>query len=832
VGDEILGKKIRCKGCQAVFVAAAAKVKVGAAAAERANPSTPRGTNGVKLDDHQPSKRSAAKPSGGLSPALLIGGGLALLGMIGITLWALFLRDTGNTSDTQASNNTSSNVTRIALHDKPPEKSADEPKREQPKVETAKTPEKPVFGPATFVKSPGVMPFTIKPEVSSRVTRSAAWIKVAHPQGGGFGSGWFAEPGIVITNAHVVGMKEPAAPPPTGIKIVIHPGKPGEERELEGELLGLDRENDLAVIRVQGENLPDPMPIARSSEMAEGQKLYVCGFPLGNQIARMYDDDKVKVVTTVKLRESAVTGRLPTKHGSVKWVQIEGGADPGNSGGMIVDPAGNVRCVLVAGIPGSNLRFSIPSEYPVYLLQGRILRVVPRQAYQAGEQVKQPWVAFVADPMKRIKKVSLELWTGEPGKRVRGASETPPTPAVGDSSRTIIDLAYNPDEKVPLGESREACGECDLPPLPTGHVYWVQPHYVGVDGKDRWGEAVALEIVGLPVQRKAAKLSIVHQPNTERTVDLESHLAIGATPEGGELHLRDSGIVVKLTEKTNAVQPDGSAKVTIKYKDLKFTDEDTDNFYRTNIRGALEAAAGMVTDMVVTKRGLIKNAKPVLDKVPTLIRPFVTQFNVQTVQSLEALSLALPDREVQPGESWQFDQNYSVRISRLTENALFKLNFRFIGTRIRDGREEAVIEFDGDIVRGEGNEYSTDPEPAAEKGKGKSKGQTIRVRNLYGKARGAALVDLSTGLVTVARTRADMEFEVPFTGQGNIKFGGAYLVELFRHVAPDAKKPNFNQLLPNQEVVLYPFVGAPDNANVSRAVDAEPEKRLAYADRR
>jgi S1-C subfamily serine protease len=663
-------------------------------------------------------------------------------------------------------------------------------------------------GPAWFIEAPRTLPVLIKPETVERVKKSAAWIKVNTPAGGGFGSGWFAERGIVITNAHVVGMKEPAAPPPTSIKITINAGLQNE-RSFDGQLLGLDRENDLAVIRIKGDDLPEPMPIARSSELVEGQKLYVCGFPLGNRIAKTFDEGRNEVVTTLKIRESAVSGRLPTKFGSIKYIQIEGGADPGNSGGMIVDPAGIVRCVLVAGIPGTNLRFSIPSEYAVYLLQGRVLRVVPAQPFESDGKVRLPITAMVADPMRRIKTVSLDLWAGEPGKRMRPSSEKPPAPVPGDGPVRKIELPYDANATVGLGESHLVKGETELPPLEAGQVYWVRPRYVNTEGVERWGEAVVLDMAGLPVQRKPATLVIRHQPGVEREVNLLSRFGIGATPEGGELHLRDMGLRLKLGEKTTAVQPDGTAKVSITYKDLRLTDEDTEKYLRQNVRGLLESAKGMVAEMLVTKNGQIKKPTMKMDKVPIPVRPFLERFNAQTIQSLESLALGLPDRELQAGETWTRDTNIEVNVGgRLTENALFKLTYRYIGTRIRDGREEAVIEYDGNIVRGEGND-TTEPPPITQEKKAKDKEAKLSSRNMYGKARGAALVDLSTGLVTLARTNADLEFEVEYGGQ-NLKFGGALRVELDRALTPGATVPNPERLLPNQEVVLFPFVGAPD----------------------
>ncbi|MBX7104997.1 MAG: trypsin-like peptidase domain-containing protein [Gemmataceae bacterium] len=788
VSEELLGKKMRCKGCQAVFVASAAKAKVGAGA-----PATPVRT-GV-------ARSPAGAPPAKSHMPLIAGGGAVFLVMLGVTAWAL-MREPSSESKSGTGP-----VVKVNLNDSVDEKAQAEKAKAAEKAKKEDGPPTPKAGPAWFVDAPKTLPFIIKPETSERVARSSAWIKVSTPAGGGFGSGWFAEPGIIVTNSHVVGMKEPAAPPPTAIKITLQAGKP-DERVFDGQLLGLDRENDLAVIRIRGDNLPPAMPIARSSEIHEGQKLYVVGFPMGNRITKAFDEGKNTLVTQVKIRESAVSGRFPTKHGSIKYVQIEGGADPGNSGGMIVDPAGYVRCILVAGIPGSNLRFSIPSEYAIYLLQGRILRVVPAQPYQAGDKVRLPVTAMVADPLKRIKTVSLELWAGEPGRKVRPASDRAPTPITGDGPIQKIELPYNPNETIALGESHAVKGECDLPPLESGQVYWFRPKYVNIEGVERWGEAVAVDMAGLPVERKPAMLAVRHQVGVERQVDLLSHFGVGATPEGGELHLRDMGMKLKLGEKTVSVAPDGTAKVTIKYNDFGLTDEDTEGYFRQNVRGLLEMTKGMIAEMQVTKRGAIVKPTMNMNKVPVPARPFLTRFNAQTIQSLEALSLGLPDKELNPGDTWTRDANYAINISRINENALFKLTYTYVGTRVRDGREEAVIEFEGNIVRGEGNE-ATEPPPITKAEKVEEKEARIQPRNMYGKARGSALVDVSTGLVTLAQTHADMEFEVPMSGQ-QLKFGGALRVNLNRALTPGATVAKPERLLPNQEIILFPFVGAPD----------------------
>jgi hypothetical protein len=806
ISAELLGKKMRCRSCKAVFIGQAAPVKVGASGSENKS-AIAGGSNGV----HAEPRRAASpptKPADKSATFAFIGIGTAVALMTAITVWAVFLRESKEPDTQQFAGN--GNVSKINIADSPKIDSTTKPEadksKEQAKAE--KPAERPKITVAKFDDTPKNYPYRIDPATEERAKKSATWVKVGNKDGGGgTGTGWMVEPGIMITNSHVVEMKDPSAAPPAFVRVVFDSGLKSE-RILDGKILGLDRENDLAVVRIEGDNLPDPMPIVRSSLLNEGQHLWVVGFPYGNLIAKVFASDKHTLETRVSVRQTTVNGRMRRITGSVKYIQIEGGASPGNSGSMIVDSLGNVRSILVAGLhPG--LVFSIPCEYVVYLLQGRMLSLVPSQPIESEGVVRQHLTSAISDPMKRIKSVALELWVGEPGRRIRPSSETQPSSLPGDGARQTVEMTYNPDAEVPIGASREAKGEWSMPEIGSGQVFWVQPRYTGTDGKMRWDEAVVLETPSLAVQRKPATLTIHHKAGDAHKVHMESHIGISAAPEGGELRLKDNGVILDLTEKTISVQPDGGAKMQFTYNDLRPSDEDEDYQLRNMIRGLLDAAKGMVTEMQVSKRGLIRSPKADLKKIPVAIRPILEPFNIQTVQSLEALSLALPDRELKPGETWQHDQNYTVSFGRrLTENALFKMTYRYVGTRIRNDREEAVVEFDGTIVRGEGSE-SPVSQPDGDKG-GADKNAKLRIRGMHGAVRGSALVDLATGLTSIARTTGNLEFEVPYVLQ-MLKFAAELRIDLQREVVPGLITKDPQKLLPNQEITLNPFVGSPEH---------------------
>jgi S1-C subfamily serine protease len=179
---------------------------------------------------------------------------------------------------------------------------------------------------------------------------------------GGTGSGFVEkESRLVLTNAHVVGMKKITDPPPL-INLVCNSGVGEQEYRLGGEVLAVDAENDLAIIRptilIPGERtpVPDGLVVPKNSTVSELQKLFVFGFPLGDALG-----------SEISIRPTQVTS-LRHEGGKLKKIQVEGGMTFGNSGGPVVDVKGNVCGVAVSGIKDANINFCVPGEMVQQLL--------------------------------------------------------------------------------------------------------------------------------------------------------------------------------------------------------------------------------------------------------------------------------------------------------------------------------------------------------------------------------------------------------------------------------------------------------------------------------
>lgn len=156
----------------------------------------------------------------------------------------------------------------------------------------------------------------------------------------GSGSGFIINSnGQILTNAHVVdGADE--------VKVTLKDG-----RSFKGRVLGTDPVTDVAVVKIEAENLP-AVNIGDSEKLQPGEWAIAIGNPLG-------------LDNTVTVGIISATGRLSSQVGipdkRVSFIQTDAAINPGNSGGPLLNAAGEVIGMNTAIINGAQgLGFAIP----------------------------------------------------------------------------------------------------------------------------------------------------------------------------------------------------------------------------------------------------------------------------------------------------------------------------------------------------------------------------------------------------------------------------------------------------------------------------------------
>jgi S1-C subfamily serine protease len=156
----------------------------------------------------------------------------------------------------------------------------------------------------------------------------------------GVGSGFIIKSdGVLLTNAHVVAGADT-------VRVTLKDG-----RELNGRVLGADELTDVAVVKIDADNLPT-VSVGNSEQVRPGEWAIAIGNPLG------LDNTVTAGIISATGRSSSDVGVSDKR---LNFIQTDAAINPGNSGGPLLNQQGQVIGMNTAIIGrAQGLGFAIP----------------------------------------------------------------------------------------------------------------------------------------------------------------------------------------------------------------------------------------------------------------------------------------------------------------------------------------------------------------------------------------------------------------------------------------------------------------------------------------
>ncbi len=219
------------------------------------------------------------------------------------------------------------------------------------------------------------------------------------------GSGFTVSPdGYVVTNAHVVGESN------EDISVTLADGK-----RVKGKVVGRDRRVDLALLKLENvANLP-VLPLGDSDAIRVGELVLALGHPFGLEQTVSFG---------IVMRKGAP---LRTASPGFEFIQTDATVNPGNSGGPLINMAGEVIGVNTMASQGGTIGFAIPAN----LVKGLLPQLLAKGKVDWG------WLGIAIDEVTEETAEELKLPEAK-GVLVRNVMPGQPAEKGGIRQKDII----------------------------------------------------------------------------------------------------------------------------------------------------------------------------------------------------------------------------------------------------------------------------------------------------------------------------------------------------------------------------------------------------------
>lgn len=216
------------------------------------------------------------------------------------------------------------------------------------------------------------------------------------------GSGVIVSPeGIILTNHHVISDAD-------NIDVALSDG-----RKLKAKIIGSDPETDIAVLKIEPNQLPTPITLGKINSVHVGDVVLAIGNPFG-------------VGQTVT---SGIVSALGRDHVGINtfenFIQTDAAINPGNSGGALIDTRGNLIGINTAIYSNNGGSMGIGFAIPINLAKQVMESIVK------GGSVTRGWIGVEPQSLNKELSESLGLPGNTKGVLLSGVLEGGPADRAG-----------------------------------------------------------------------------------------------------------------------------------------------------------------------------------------------------------------------------------------------------------------------------------------------------------------------------------------------------------------------------------------------------------------
>jgi serine protease DegQ len=227
------------------------------------------------------------------------------------------------------------------------------------------------------------------------------------------GSGVLVSPeGVILTNHHVISDAD-------DIDVALSDG-----RKLKAKIIGSDPETDIAVLKIEAKQLPNPITLGKIESVHVGDVVLAIGNPFG-------------VGQTVT---SGIVSAMGRDHVGINtfenFIQTDAAINPGNSGGALIDTRGNLIGINTAIYSNNGGSMGIGFAIPVNLAKQVMESIISNGGVTRG------WIGVEPQNLSKELAESIGLAFNTQGVLLSGVLEGGPADRAGAKPGDVL-IAVN-----------------------------------------------------------------------------------------------------------------------------------------------------------------------------------------------------------------------------------------------------------------------------------------------------------------------------------------------------------------------------------------------------